>query len=118
MNPYVFLDERGSHLGLTRLDGRAAPGQRVHDHVPGDRGGNVATIGALPLDGLRPGLSVPGPIDGDTMGSFVEELLVPTLHRGEIVVMDNGRFITWMPLRPPLKPPGRGSSCCRPLRRI
>lgn len=89
MSRYVFLDEMGSHLDLTRLYGRAAPGHRVHDHVPRDRGGNVSTIGALALDGLRTGLSVPGTIDGETMLYFVEELLVPTLHRGEIVVMDN-----------------------------
>jgi transposase len=79
----------GSNLGLTRLYGRAAPGQRVLDHVPGDRGGNVSTIGAMGLEGIRTGLSVPGAIDGDTMLFFVEELLVPTLKRGDIVMMDN-----------------------------
>ena len=79
----------GSHLGLTRSYGRAEPGQRVFDHVPGDRGGNVSTIGAMGLEGMRTGLSVPGAIDGETMLFFVEELLVPTLKRGDIVVMDN-----------------------------
>ena len=79
----------GSNLGLTRLYGRAAPGQRVREQVPGDRGGNVSTIGALGLEGIRTGLSVPGAIDGETMLFFVEELLVPTLNRGDIVVMDN-----------------------------
>ena len=89
MNKYVFIDEMGSNLGLTRLYGRAAPGQRVHDQVPGDRGSNVSTIGAIGLAGIRTGLSVPGPIDGDTMLFFVEELLGPTLKRGDIVLMDN-----------------------------
>jgi transposase len=79
----------GSNLGLTRLYGRAAPGHRVLAHVPGDRGSHVSTIGAIGLDGLRTGLSVPGAIDGETMQFFVEELLVPTLNRGDIVVMDN-----------------------------
>ena len=79
----------GSHRGLTRLYGRAAPGRRVLDQVPGDPGGNVSTIGAMSLDGLRTGLSVPGAIDGETMLFFVEALLVPTLKRGDIVVMDN-----------------------------
>jgi transposase len=79
----------GSNRGLTRVYGRAEPGRRVLDHVPGDRGGNVSTIGAISLDGLRTGLSVPGAIDGETMLFFVEELLVPTLKRGDIVVMDN-----------------------------
>jgi transposase len=86
---YVFLDEMGSHLGLTRLYGRAAPGHRVHDPVPGDRGSNVSTIGAIGLNGIRTALSVPGPIDGETLLFFVEELLVPTLKRGDIVLMDN-----------------------------
>ena len=89
MNNYVFIDEMGTNLGLTRRYGRAAPGTRVLEQVPGDRGGNVSTIGALALDGIRTGLSVPGAIDGDTMLFFVEELLVPTLKRGDIVVMDN-----------------------------
>ena len=79
----------GSNLGLTRLYGRAAPGRRVLAQVPQDHGGNVSTIGALSLDGMRTGLSVPGAIDGDTMLFFVEEFLVPTLKRGDIVVMDN-----------------------------
>ena len=79
----------GSHLGLTRLYGRAAPGQRVYDEVPGDRGGNVSTIGAIGLDGIRTGLSVPGPIAGETMLFVVEEVLGPTLKRGDIVVRDN-----------------------------
>jgi transposase len=85
----VFIDEMGSNLGLTRLYGRAAPGQRVREQIPGDPGGNVSTIGAMSLEGMRTGLSVPGAIDGDTMLFFVEELLVPTLKRGAIVVMDN-----------------------------
>jgi transposase len=79
----------GSDLGLTRLYGRAAPGQRVLDQVPRDHGGNVSTIGAMGLDGIRTGLSVPGAIDGEPMLFFVEELLVPTLRRGDIVLMDN-----------------------------
>lgn len=79
----------GSNLGLTRLSGRAAPGQRVLDQVPGDHGGNVSTIGALSLDGMRTGVRVPGAIDGETRLFFVEELLVPTLKRGDMVVMDN-----------------------------
>ncbi len=79
----------GSTLGLTRCYGRADPGPRVCDQVPGDRGGNVSTIGAIGLAGIRTGLSVPGAIDGETMLFFVEELLVPTLKRGDIVLMHN-----------------------------
>lgn len=86
---YIFIDEMGSNLGLTRRYGRAEPGTRVVDQVPGDRGGNVSTIGALGVEGRRTGLSVPGAMDGETMLFFVEELLVPPLKRGAIVFMDN-----------------------------
>ena len=89
MSKSIFLDEMGSNLGLPRLYGRAAPGQRVYDQGPGDRGSNVSTIGALGVDGLRTGLRVPGPIEGDTRLFCVEELLVPTLKRGDMVLMDN-----------------------------
>jgi transposase len=85
----VFIDEMGSHLSFTRRSGRAAPGQRVVDEVPGKRGQNVSTIGAIALDGARAGLSVTGAIDGETMLFFIEEMLVPTLKRGEIVVLDH-----------------------------
>src|SRR5213594_4259763 len=79
----------GSNLALTRRYGRAAPGARVHDAVPGNQGSNVSTIGAIDLKGIRTGLSVPGAIDGETMVFFVEELLAPTLKRGDLVFMDN-----------------------------
>jgi len=85
----VFVDEMGSNLAMTRRYGRAAPGERVHDTVPGDRGSNVSTIGAIDCTGIRTGLSVPGAIDGDTMVFFVEELLAPTLKPGELVFLDN-----------------------------
>lgn len=86
---FIFLDEMGCNLALTRRYGRAAPGERVRDSVPGDRGGNVSTIGALDLTGFRTGLSVPGAIDGETMVFFIEEMLAPTLNRGDLVFMDN-----------------------------
>jgi hypothetical protein len=86
---FIFLDERGCHVALTRRDGRAAPGKRVRESVPGDRGGKVSTIGALDLRGFRTGLSVPGALDGETLVFFIEELLAPTLRRGDLVFRDN-----------------------------
>jgi transposase len=85
----IFVDEMGTNLALTRRSGRAAAGVRVHDTVPGDPGGNVSTIGAIDRKGIRTGLSVPGAIDGETMEFFVEELLAPTLKRGDLVFLDN-----------------------------
>jgi transposase len=86
---FVFVDEMGSNIALTRLYGRAAPGERVVDKIPGAQGGNLSTIGALSLTGIRTGLSVPGAIDGETMVFFVEEMLAPLLKRGDVVFLDN-----------------------------
>lgn len=85
----ILIDEMGSHLAMTRLYGRAEPGKRVFDKLPGNRRENVSTIGAIDLNGFRTGLSVPGPIDRETMLFFVEEMLAPTLKQGEIVFFDN-----------------------------
>lgn len=79
----------GSNLSFTRLYGRAEPGQRVIENVPGKEGENLSTIAALGIDGIRTGLSVKGPIDGETMIYFVEKMLAPTLKPGDIVFMDN-----------------------------
>ena len=35
---FKFIDEFGVHLGLTRLFGRAAPGERVIEATPGYSG--------------------------------------------------------------------------------
>ena len=86
---FIFIDEMGSHFGFTRLYGRATPGQRVVEDVPGKKGENVSTIGAIGLDGVRAALSLPGAIDGETMAFFVTETLAPELKPGEMVFMDN-----------------------------
>ena len=89
MNKFVFIDEMGSNLALARLCGRAAPGLRVVDEVPGARGENVSTIGALSLDGVRAAWSLPGAVNGEIFLLFVQQALAPKLNPGEIVFMDN-----------------------------
>jgi hypothetical protein len=42
-----FLDESGTHLGLTRLYGRAAPGQRIVEATPGYSGPHYTVVATL-----------------------------------------------------------------------
>lgn len=85
-----FIDESGLHLSLTRLFGRAAPGQRVVDVVPQRPGGPSWTLlGALGLGGLSAPWVLDGPIDGMAFEVYVRQVLGPTLQPGDIVVMDN-----------------------------
>ena len=85
-----FIDESGIHLSLTRLFGRAAPGQRVADDVPQRPGGPSWTLlGALGLGGLSAAWVLDGPVDGVAFEIYVRHVLGPTLKPGDIVVMDN-----------------------------
>ncbi len=84
-----FLDEAGSNLALTRLYGRAAPGERIAEGVPQNYGENVTMLAAIGLDGLSAPMTVNGAVDGTVFLSYVREVLAPTLREGDIVVMDN-----------------------------
>jgi transposase len=74
---------------MTRLFGRAARGQRVHDAVPKNHGSNVTLLGALSREGIEAVMTVDGPTDAAVFRAYVDAVLVPTLARGDVVVMDN-----------------------------
>ena len=69
---------------------RAIKGQRAYSKRPLKRGKNVSIIGAMTLEkGFLTGLSFDGGTNGDLFLWFIEELLVPQLWTGAVVVMDN-----------------------------
>ncbi len=86
----VFIDETGMHLGLTRLYGRAPKGKRLYDsESPGNRGQNISLIGGMSIDGLIATMSIVGSVDTNVFLFYVQEILIPQLWVGAIVVMDN-----------------------------
>jgi transposase len=86
---WVWVDETGSHLGLTPRYGRAPRGERAHGSAPRNRGKNRTLITALTLEGAGPGLLLEGALDGAAFDAYVTHLLAPTLRPGQIVVVDN-----------------------------
>lgn len=84
-----FLDESGAHLGLTRLFGRAAPGQRVVEATPGYSGPHYTLLATLGWQEVSAPWILEGPIDSVAFEAYVRSQLLPTLRRGDIVVMDN-----------------------------
>ena len=84
-----FLDESGANLGLTRLCGRAAPGQRVVEATPGYSGPHYTLIATLGCKELTAPWIFEGPINSVAFAAYVRSQLLPTLRRGDIVVMDN-----------------------------
>jgi len=84
-----FIDESGAHLGMTRLYGRAAPGQRVTEGSPATSGTHYTFIASLSMSGVEAPLIFEGALNGDIFETYVCDLLGPTLKRKDIVIMDN-----------------------------
>lgn len=84
-----FIDESGVNLGLTRWFGRAAPGRRVVEAVPGDAGPRYTLIAALGWQGVQASWLLEGAMDRVAFESYIQRVLVPTLRRGDIVLIDN-----------------------------
>ena len=85
----VFLDETGMTNNLLRRYGRALRGARVHDHAPCARWQTSTFLAALRVTGLTAPGVFDGAIDGASFLAYIEQILVPTLHPGDIVIADN-----------------------------
>ena len=76
---FVWVDETGRDLGMTRPYSRAPRGQRAYGDVPGRRGQNRTLITALTVDGVGPGLLLDEAIDRVTFDGYIIHCLAPTL---------------------------------------
>lgn len=85
----VFLDESGAKTNMTRLRGRAPRGQRVYDSVPHGRWHTTTMLSSVRLDGSTACMVVDGATDTEVFVAYVENVLVPSLRPGDIVVLDN-----------------------------
>lgn len=77
------------HLGLTRLYGRAAPGRRVVEATPGYSGPHYTVVAALGLQGIVAPWVFEGATSGNAFETYVEQVLVPALKAGDLVLIDN-----------------------------
>lgn len=84
----VFVDETGVTTAMTPTRGRAPRGERVEASAPASWE-SVTVIAAMGLDGVRAPLALPGSVNAATLESYVEQVLVPELQRGDVVVFDN-----------------------------
>jgi len=84
-----FVDESGANLAMTRLYGRARPGERVISTVPQNYGPNITILGAVGIQGIRAVMTVEGATDTDVFRAYVKHVLGPTLIPGDMVVWDN-----------------------------
>src|SRR5271154_2168424 len=85
----VFIDETWTKTNMAPLRGWAPRGQRLIGKVPHGHWNTTTFLAALRHDRIEAPWLLDGPIDGETFRTYVEEVLVPTLRPGDIVIMDN-----------------------------
>ena len=85
----VFVDETGASTRMARLRGRAPRGQRLRAGVPHGHWKTTTFTGALRLSGLGAPMVLDGPMTRAWFLADVEQVLCPTLKRGDVVILDN-----------------------------
>jgi transposase len=74
---------------MTRLRGWAPRGDRLLSKVPHGHWRTLTFLAALRCDRIEAPCVIDGPINGDSFRAYVEQLLLPTLKPGDIVIIDN-----------------------------
>jgi len=87
----VFLDESGINIDLTRLYGWAPSSQRVADHAPLNTPQTTTVLSSIRFNGEKAFTTYQGGTTGKRFVTCLKDILLPTLHAGDIVVMDNMR---------------------------
>ena len=85
----MFIDETWTKTNMTRLRGWAPKGERLVDKVPQGKWKTATFLAALHKDRIDAPCLFDGPINGERFHAYVEQVLVPTLKPGDVVILDN-----------------------------
>lgn len=85
----MFIDETWAKTNMAPIRGWAPRGQRLQARVPHGHWKTLTLIAALRCDRIDAPCVFDGPINGRSFTAYVEQVLVPTLAPGDIVIMDN-----------------------------
>jgi transposase len=85
----VFVDEMGTNTSLSAAYAWAPKGQRAYWSVPRNRGPNTTVLSSMSAEGMGPSLAVEGATTSAVFETYLEQVLAPTLSKGQMVVMDN-----------------------------
>jgi transposase len=85
---WVFLDETGVNTAMARLYGRAPRGQRLVGKVPQAHWRMTTLVAGIRQGGVVAPFALEGAMDALTFEAYVEQVLVPCLRPGDIVVLD------------------------------
>jgi transposase len=85
----VFVDETWTATNMARTRGRCPRGERLRSPVPHGHWKTTTLVAGLRLSGIAAPFVLDGPINRDTFQAYVDQVLVPELAPGDVVVMDN-----------------------------
>jgi len=91
LNPksLVFIDETWTSTNMAPRYGRGPRGQRVDGIAPHGHWKTSTFVAALRHDRITAPCVFDGPINGAAFTAWIEQALAPTLHAGDIVILDN-----------------------------
>ncbi|MBG0791908.1 transposase, partial [Methylocystis sp. H62] len=84
----VFIDETWTTTNMARKCGREQKGERLRASVPHGHWKTTTFIGGLRCDRMTAPMVLDGPVNGQWFQAYVDQVLVPTLSRDDIVIMD------------------------------
>jgi transposase len=85
----VFIDETGTSTSMARTRGRSRRGTRLVGLVPHGHWKTTTIVAGLRCDAITAPFVIDHPMDGAIFLTYVRQCLVPTLTKGDLVVMDN-----------------------------
>lgn len=85
----VIVDETGSRINMTPMYAYAPQGKRAIGNVPRNYGANLTLIASLSVQGMGEAMLLAGSADGVAFETYIEHILAPSLHPGQIVILDN-----------------------------
>ena len=85
----IFIDETWAKTNMTRLRGWSPRGSKLLAKVPHGHWRTLTFLAALRVDRIDAPCVIDGPINGESFRAYVEQVVLPTLRPGDIVVIDN-----------------------------
>lgn len=87
----VYLDESGVNTNMTRIYGRAMGGARTVDNAPVNTPANTTILSSIKLNGETAYTTYNGGTTGERFVDYLKNILIPTLNKGDVIIMDNMR---------------------------
>lgn len=85
----VFVDESWASTNMTRPYGRCPRGERLRMSVPHGHWKTTTFVAGLRNTGIVAPFVIDCPVNREAFETWVERVLVPELHAGDVVIMDN-----------------------------